>query len=182
MLEERGGCMAKMWEQREDETSQQYAAFQCYYLQDAAARSIKNAVAEYQRRSGKTDPKGHNSRFNYWSAQFEWVKRAEAWDSHLAKKREAAFLRGTEKGVEKQAVNLEKMRTELATKFDEIGEGADAILEKIFENPGEYNIKLSELNGLMRVRLDIYRALSKGDSSGGGDNEAARLEEAMKGW
>jgi hypothetical protein len=176
----KGERMARqIWKKRENETSQQYRAFQCYYLQDPAVRSIKNAIAEYQKASGKQDVEGHNSRFNYWSAQHDWVLRAEAWDEHRFEAREKAALRGTEKGAEKQAVNLEAMRAELAEKFHEIGSDADKLLEEIMKNPE--SVKLSEVNGLQRVRLDLFRALSKGEGSGGADQNAA-IEAEIGKW
>ena len=172
--------MNKPWQKRENETSQQYEAFQFYYLQDPASRSIKNAVAQYQRAAGKEDPQGHNSRFNYWSSQHDWVARSEAWDEHVFKERERAFLKGTAKGAEKTAVNIEAMRSQLADKFDDIGEIADKLLEKVTENPE--GVKLSEVNGLQRVRLDLFRALSKGESSGGNDSHEDVLEKMIKDW
>jgi hypothetical protein len=174
--------MPKPWQKRENETSQQYEAFQFYYLQDPASRSIKNAVAQYQRAAGKQDPQGHNSRFNYWSAQHDWVARSEAWDEHVFQERERAFLKGTAKGAEKAAVNIEGMRGQLAEKFEDIGSDADKLLAKIMENPENHNIKLSEVSGLQRVRLDIFRALSKGESGSGGDSQEEALEKLMKDW
>ena len=159
----------KLWHKRDEETSKQYKAFQCYYLLDPAVRSIRAAVAEYNRDAGRDT--SSNSQFEYWSAQHDWVARAESRDDHKFKLRDEASLRGTERGAEEAAVNLEYMRKELADRFEAIGEGADNLLQKVFEKPEEFGVKLSEINGLQRTRLDIYRALSKNEKGGDKDKD-----------
>lgn len=73
-----------LWQRREDESAQAYAAFCAYYLLAPDERSIDSAwragAKQGQNRDGKRAPK----HWGEWSSRFKWVKRAAAHDKHLA--------------------------------------------------------------------------------------------------
>jgi hypothetical protein len=66
------------WDPQSGEGSQAFAAFRAY-LELGAARSIPRAA----RTIGKSSQLLHR-----WSTQHGWVKRALAWDAHLAQQRD----------------------------------------------------------------------------------------------
>ena len=94
------------WERREDETPKAYAAF-CVYRDlgparrsiDAAYRASKAQVGENGGESGATGKRAP-SHWEKWSSDFDWVKRAEAYDSHMEllrrKERETEHLNALE--------------------------------------------------------------------------------------
>lgn len=74
------------WERREDETKASFDAFRIYYMLPPRQRSIDEAYRANgdQNRIGKRAPSGWFG----WSQKYDWVKRAAAYDQHLAKQDE----------------------------------------------------------------------------------------------
>ena len=65
------------WEQQEVETAKAYEAF-CDYRDMGAARSIDKAF-RLRQNDAKIAPRG----WDRWAAEYEWKRRAEAYDAHL---------------------------------------------------------------------------------------------------
>ena len=73
--------MPEIWERQPNERSKAYAAF-CIYRDMGTDRSIEKVYEERSKR-------GPLSRLKKWSAEHNWVKRAEAYDDYMeGKKRE----------------------------------------------------------------------------------------------
>jgi hypothetical protein len=69
--------MSKLWDRQSGETNRAYEAL-CAYLQLGPRRSLAKAAEVFY--DGKSAGKVRH--FERWSSQYEWVKRAEAWDEH----------------------------------------------------------------------------------------------------
>ena len=84
--------MTNLWERKDDESIKAFAGFCSYRDLPLHRRSIARAYAVYK--SLDRAPKGPQvpGFFKGWSASFDWVKRAQAWDEH----RLAAELEATE--------------------------------------------------------------------------------------
>jgi hypothetical protein len=103
------------WERREGESKEAYAAFEEYYKLDADERSI-DAAYQKRNKSGRT-----NGTWRDWSSRNEWVKRAEAYDAHMAEVRQKAIEKAVTKWEDrKQKLRLEQIEREMrqAEKID----------------------------------------------------------------
>lgn len=70
----------KPWDRRPDESAKAYKAFCIYLEMGPKARSIDAAGCEYQgHQKGIKRASGFIRR---WASQFDWPKRAAAWDAH----------------------------------------------------------------------------------------------------
>lgn len=69
------------WDQMPHESGKAYEAF-LVYRDMGIARSVRAAA----RQMGKV-----RSQIDRWSARYDWVNRAKAWDSHLAAARDEAW-------------------------------------------------------------------------------------------
>ena len=159
----------KLWEKRDDETAKQYRAFEIYMMMPPEERSLVKAAQEYYKLENEESAKTCRSRLEYWSAHYDWMLRADAWDREVAARRQDAFLKGIGKGAERKGVNIEKMRSRLGQRFERLAELTDEMLDRYTppaederdEGYVEPEVKLGEITAAMRVQLDIYRALEK---------------------
>lgn len=70
--------MAEIWERRPGETAKAYAAF-CVYRDLGPSRSLEKAAQAMGYKSRKN--------FSVWHSKHEWVKRAEAYDEYLERRK-----------------------------------------------------------------------------------------------
>lgn len=76
--------MAEIWERQQGETTKAYAAF-CVYRDLGPDRSLEKVRKEYEKNGKKISVKF----LGRWSAKYNWVERARAYDDYLDyKKRE----------------------------------------------------------------------------------------------
>lgn len=126
--------MKNAWEQRADETAQQYKAFRCYLDK----RSVEGAYREYaksqkRRKAEKSGAvKKASGAFLGWSKYFEWEARAAAYDSHV----QAETIKSTVKIRRQEYAERAKIYRSLANKAH------NAVATKL-DNPADS--KLSEL-------------------------------------
>ena len=121
------------WDKYEHESSRAYAAF-CAYRDLGAERSIDRA---FHAAGGQTEARAPRRWFG-WSQQFQWAKRVEAWDSHLA----AVDSAEKEKAAQRDAQEWAERRRHLRERKWRLSQ---ALLDK-----GESVLKLP----LIRTRID----------------------------
>jgi len=95
--------MAEIWERQKNENSKAYAAF-CIYRDMGVERSIEKV---YEKRSKR----GPLSRLKNWSVKYNWVKRANAYDDYLERKKR-------EKN-EKEILEMAERHAKLAKAFQQ---------------------------------------------------------------
>lgn len=141
--------MAAAWDKLPDESQKAYAAFCEYYKMPPQVRSIA-AVA---RKRGVANP----SYDEKWSAQFQWVERATAYDEFRAKSM-IEVIRTTQDEAQKRHIE----KTTLA--FTIAGEVAAAALKSMYDNlmlpanennPDHGKIDTKSFQRLVRTTLDI---------------------------
>lgn len=75
------------YQKRPDESAKAYAAFRQYMLLPARERSIDAAWRAANQQQTSSDRRA-NGQWMGWSAKYNWVERAAAYDQHLAKQDE----------------------------------------------------------------------------------------------
>jgi len=70
--------MGEIWERQPGETAKAYAAF-CVYRDLGPGRSLEKAAQAMGYKSRKN--------FSIWHSKYEWVKRAEAYDEYLERRK-----------------------------------------------------------------------------------------------
>jgi hypothetical protein len=99
--------MPNPWDRREGESPPAYEAFNAYVLM-GVGRSAE-AVARECKKSA--------SLFRRWSARWDWVERAAAWDRHQAEIAHKARKRATVDQAKKWARRIDQYRTGLYRPF-----------------------------------------------------------------
>lgn len=113
------------WERQAGETSKAYAAF-CAYRDLGPSRSIPKA---YQTHTNL----GHFTTLKAWSAEYNWVERAQAYDDYIDAEKRAVNEEELRKMAERQAQEAEiiqrkVVQTLVAKDVDEITAGECAKL------------------------------------------------------
>jgi hypothetical protein len=93
---------------------------------------------------------------------FDWEGRAAAFDEHLQAKvqegQDRAVIRGAEKATMERAIDVNRMRVELADFVDEVGPKVrQAIIHMLNDDQAEYS--LQALIQAQRLVLDTVKAL-----------------------
>ena len=111
------------WQRQSWETFVAFNAF-CLYLSMGANRSIMGVArtmdnSNSSKKSSVTNPKnpGH---YGVWCSKYQWVARAEAWDSHLIEIRYKSFENKVMEMAERQAeqfVELQKVARDAMTQL-----------------------------------------------------------------
>lgn len=90
------------WEIQDDEPARAYAAFLAY--RDLGPdRTIRGAYRQHSGNAGATFTAGF---FSQWAKQYEWERRARAWDGHVEKRRQ----QGIDRTAEEQGAEWEGRR------------------------------------------------------------------------
>jgi len=95
-----------LWERRESESSQAYQAF-CLYRDLGADRSIVSAYnlcrEKYSGDESAQKASRAPGRWNKWSQQHAWLRRARAWDNEQDRLRRAVKAKELEEMIERHA-------------------------------------------------------------------------------
>ena len=122
----------KPWERLPDESTEAYEAFKVY--RDMEGKRSQNRVGE---KLGKSD-----TLMSRWSADYDWVKRAQAWDDEVEREASKNLLKEIAKMRARQRKQALKMQLK----------GLD-LLNGI--NVGD--AKLSEIVSLMKLGMEQER-------------------------
>ncbi len=143
------------WEKKEDETSKSYHAF-CLYRDMGPERTHDRVRQRLER------PKGYLGYIQKWSAKYDWVKRAEAYDEHLERMQMAHMAELRRRRNEETLKTCEKFHSAVRKRLEAMleNEGWDLTpsdmirwfkeaveLElKVRGDPTEY-VKMETMNG-----------------------------------
>jgi len=126
------------WEQRLDETTEQYRAF-CDY-RDMAKASL-NALWEYYRSTCADPPTKRLRTLAEWSSNFSWVARRKEWWAFADEiKREAALLATREMG-ERQARDAVKIQSAAMAILDLLAGYDEMTGEFVLREDAEYRFQ-----------------------------------------
>jgi hypothetical protein len=169
--------MAKeAWDKREDESSLQYKAFECYMLLDPRVRNMDNAWTRYKEHHENASGPKPSSSFLAWSRRFDWVDRATAFDTHLSAQRRKGIEQGVKQEAKRQAMSIERLRTQLYENFDTVQNTLDLLMSKVQEVDPD-KITLAGISNLLRIQLDIAKHLSDDTQGQTPEEELDRMSE-----
>ena len=148
--------MAEIWELREKESIEAYAAF-CKYRDLGPSRSLNAAYGKSKRASG---------RWNQWAADHEWSERVRAYDEHL--ERESRRIKEEEHARSLRATL--KRQLQLGRKFNALANSmADLAKKKIDElkaSDEPVELSLQEVNQICRTATALAKAGSDAEFGG----------------
>lgn len=105
----------KPWDRQDGETSQAYGAF-CEYRDLGVDRSTRTVAQKLS----KSD-----AIIRRWSSRWNWVKRAQAWDSMPGQKTEEAYAEMAARIARQHERVATKLMAKLERNIDLLPEGAD---------------------------------------------------------
>lgn len=129
--------MAELWERQENETAKPFEAF-CIYRDLGPGRSLSQVAKSL----GKSD-----TLMSRWSSEYDWVKRAAAWDEEQD--------RIARKAQVEEIVKMRKRHAKLAC--DMLAKAAAAL-----EVLPQSEIKAADLSRMVDVASKLER-LARGD-------------------
>lgn len=168
----------KPWERLEDETDKAYKAFECYRDLEQTERSQWRAWVEYagwrwgEERRAEEEAKGAEARqsgsrlpipgmIGGWSAQHEWVRRARAWDNHLARVRQRKREREHAEALDDHRDRQERFaRASMGTAIKlmrRLTKRIDALTDKDLSDP-------RVLAKLIRANIDLFQAATNAEA------------------
>lgn len=111
------GSEDRPWDRREGESSRAYAAFVAY-RDMGAARSLD---AVYRKLYKPQQSTGRAAGFiNDWSADWDWVARARAWDDHVERARQDAFIAESAARNRQHAAEAAQLQVELLARIRDL--------------------------------------------------------------
>lgn len=137
------------WDQQNGESAKAYRAFLKYRDLDAD-RSVAKAYAAYRQ---NPRIKAADGTWQNWSAKYNWPARAQAWDQHHAKVREAAREEATRAEERKWA----RRRIELL----ELEYGSAALLLKVAAEKLERQKTLTNVSTAIEIASKLMRRACK---------------------
>lgn len=142
------------WTKREDETQRAYEGF-CVYRDLGPERSLQEAHDEFYGEGA------NNERYmEGWSADFDWVERAHAYDQYLEEQRRAEYEKEMTTGLSHAGARVRKLKELHDRLEDEIEE--NLWIEDIKIGPQGSQVTITKYNGqLVRDYLRTLKHLAK---------------------
>ena len=100
------------WQRQPNEPPRAYDAFETYFSLPVHDRSIDAAYFAANKEQIGVKKRAPTQWFT-WSVQYEWVRRADAWDAHVSAERHRQFLEEATEDRKQRLVILKAARAKL---------------------------------------------------------------------
>src|SRR5215208_3960186 len=141
----------ELWDRLENEPERAYRAFECFLSLPSGERTLLEA---YRRHVGNPDVIKPSDTYSGWSRRFAWRERAAAYDEHLASVRRKAYERVIEKEAERQAREVEKIRS----RYNELMTMAYVQAAEWLENAQPSDLRAQDVLKIIGLHLDYVKA------------------------